>query len=387
MNSPLAHRRLTFALGGLLALALPCAASAVEHILFSNDGRPRQLTGKVVVEDSVGSLLLETNDGAMWPIMADDIRRRKSDEAPLVPLDKEQLAERLLKEMGPGFQVHKSKNYVVVYNTTRTYAEWTSSLLERLQRGFISYWKKRGCDVEPPEAPLAVLVFNNKASYSRHSRAEFGEAMDNAIGYYSFQTNRIVMYDLTGSQELRRQNTKRGTLHDITNLLSQPAAEPLVATIVHEATHQISYNCGLQTRYNFSPVWLSEGLAVYFETPDLSNRRGGGAIGKVNYTRWERFRKNVHAGKEPKLIQMVANDDLIRNPRTAVDTYASAWAWNYFLIKWHPDEYVAYLKTLADKPQLVMDDEDTRIADFRKHFGESFEELEKEFYRRMSRIK
>ena len=289
--------------------------------------------------------------------------------------------------MGPGFQVHASKHYVVVFNTTRTYAKWCSSLLERLQTGFISYWKKRGCDVKAPEHPLAVLVFSDKGSYLRHARDELGDAAGNAIGYYSFQTNRIVMYDLTGMQELRRQNSRRGTLHDITALLSQPAAEPLVATIVHEATHQISFNCGLQTRYSFPPVWLSEGLAVYCETPDLSSRRGGGSIGAVNYNRWNRFRKNTSAGRAPPLKRLLVNDDLMRNPRTAVDAYASAWAWNYFLIKWRPKEYTAYLKTLAAKPQMSVDDERTRLQDFRRHFGSDFAELEKEFYRRMSRIK
>jgi len=169
-------------------------------------------------------------------------------------------------------------------------------------------------------------------------------------------------------------------------LLSQREAAPLVATIVHEATHQIAFNCGLQTRFSPSPVWLSEGLAVYFETPDLSGSRSWGGIGKVNYARWDVYRKRVNAGQTIRLRHMVADDKLFRDPRTAVDAYAAAWAWNYFLIKWHPEEYVAYLKTLADKPQLVRYDKDGRQADFRKHFGE-LRELEEEFYRRMSRIK
>ncbi len=370
----------------MLALPTPRTALAVEHILASIDGRHQRFSGKVVHEDPAGGVLLITDDGAMWPITANAIRNRTSDSKPLVPLNKKQLAERLLEEMGPGFQVHDSKNYVVVYNTTRTYAQWCSSLLERLQKSFITYWKKRGCDISAPDAPLPVLVFSDKDSYARYARNELGDSVGNAIGYYSFQTNRIVMYDLTGSQELRRQNSRRGTLNDITQLLRQPAAEPLVATIVHEATHQISFNCGLQTRYNYSPVWLSEGLAMFFETPDLSNRRGNGAIGKVNYARWNLYRKNANAGTNPRLKSLIANDDLIHNSRTAFDTYAVAWAWNYFLIKWHTKQYVAYLKMLADKPLLVLDDEKTRLADFRKHFGENLNELEEEFYRRMSRI-
>jgi len=371
----------------LLAGLSSSTASALEHVLFNLDGRAQRLSGKVVVEDSLGSLLLETDDGALWPIEARTIRSRTSDDKPLAPLDKDQLAERLLREMGPGFQIHNSKHYVVCFNTTRTYAKWSSSLLERLQRAFIAYWKKRDCDVTEPQSPLAVIVFGDKASYVRHARGELGQAAGSAIGYYSIQSNRIVMYDLTGMQSLRRQHSRRGSLHDISVMLSQPEAEPLVATIVHEATHQISFNCGLQTRFADNPVWLSEGLALYFETPDLASNRSWGGIGNVNYSRWNLFRKNFRAGRVGSLKSLVVDDRRLRDPQTAVDAYAEAWAWNYYLIRWRPKAYVAYLKTLASKPRLINDTPQTRLADFRQHFGENLQALEADFFRRMSRLK
>ncbi len=386
MTRPISYRWIALSAWLLLGTCSQ-AATALEHVLANIDGQPRKLSGKVVVEDSVGSMLLETDDGALWPIHVDFISTRSKDDKPLKLLDKDELAQRLLSELGPDFQVHDSKHYVVVYNTTRTYAKWCSSLLERLQKGFLAYWKKRGCDVHEPKAPLAVLVFSDRDSYLRYAKKELGPGGTNAIGYYSFQTNRIAMYDLTGMQELRRQNTKRGRLSDITALLNQPSAEPLVATIVHEATHQISFNCGMQTRYADNPVWLSEGLAVFFETPDLSSSRSWSGIGKVNYSRWDLFRKNFSNGKVPLLKDLIATDDRIRNPGTAVDAYAEAWAWNYFLITWHTEEYAAYLKTLSAKPQLVQDDPETRLADFRRHFGNDLDELQKEFLRRMSRLK
>ena len=361
-------------------------AETVEHVLANIGGRPQKITGQVLLEDSSGGLLLESDEGGLFPIPADDVRRRTSDAEPFQRLDKEELADRLLREMGPDFQVHDSKHYVVVFNTTRTYAKWCSSLLERLQRAFIAYWKKKGCEVKEPKEPLVVLVFGDRQSYLRHARAEVGPGIGNAIGYYSIITNRIVMYDLTGMQELRRQSSKRGSLHDITQLLSQEAARPLVATIVHEATHQISYNCGLQKRLADNPAWLSEGLAVFFETPDLSSSRSWSGIGKVNYSRWDRFRHNVNTGKAGNLRSLIVNDDRISNSRTAVDAYAEAWAWTYFLIKWHPKEYTAYLKTISSKPQLAIDDPQTRLADFQKHFGNDFDALRDEFIRRMSRI-
>lgn len=378
----------------MCAVFLPSFASAVETVEFLAPNlanvavppRPTRLTGKIVIEDSVGSMLLETDEGEIWQIMADSIRHRESNDKPLKKLDRDGLAERLLQELGPDFQVHHSKNYVVVYNTTRKYAQWCSSLLERLQRGFIAYWKKQGLELKEPDMPLPVLVFGDKAAYVRYAREEMGEAAGSAIGFYSLRTNRITMYDLTGMQAMRREETRRGSSHDITAMLSEPEAAPLVATIVHEATHQIAFNCGMQKRYATNPLWLGEGLAMFCETPDLSSNRSWSGFGKINYDRWDRYRENANGNRLGGIRELIVSDDRLRNPRTAVDAYAEAWAWTYFLATWHTKEFVAYVKMLAERPLLTPDSKQTRLADFTKHFGSDFTALEDEFYRHMSRI-
>ena len=377
----------TFAL--LLAGLLldPHTAPAVETVRLNQQTGPEQLVGQVLVEDSAGSLMLETDEGAMHTIMANMIRSRQSDTKPFERLDKDGLAERLLAEMGPGFQVYQSKHYVVVYNTTLKYAQWSSSLLERLQRGFLAYWKKRGCDVKEPEFPLAVVVLGDKESYLRYAKEELGPAAGSAIGYYSLKTNRITMYDLTGMQALRREDTKRGSSHDISAMLSEPEAVPLVATIVHEATHQIAFNCGMQKRFGTTPVWLGEGLAMYHETPDLGSSRSWSGIGNVNYSRFDLFHDNYDAGKIIPLERMLTDDKLFQTPETAVDSYAQAWAWNYFLIRSRPKEYAAYMKTIAAKPVLVEDKKGQRVKEFRAAFGDDLKSLEDDFYRMMNRVK
>lgn len=371
------------------ATAGPTVCRALEHVtvVLPPRNKPTSLSGEAVVEAQDGGLLLKSADGALHALPASTIRSRQTDDAPLTLLSREQLAEQVLAELPPGFRVHDSKNYVVFYNTTRTYARWTSSLLERLHRAFVDFWKKQGCDVKPPDQPLVVLVFADQASYAQYAREELGGAVGNVIGYYSPHTNRTVMYDLTGMQAVRREGSSRGSLHDISALLSQPQAEPLVATIVHEATHQISFNCGLQTRLASNPLWLSEGLAMFFETPDLSSSRSWSGIGNVNYSRFDRYMDNADAGRVGSLLQMIGGDQPFREPATAVDSYAQAWAWNYFLIKWKPKEYAAYLKALAAKPPLVGDEARTRVQEFKQHFGQDLVELEAEFTRRMSRVK
>ena len=175
-------------------------------------------------------------------------------------------------------------------------------------------------------------------------------------------------------------------MREINQMLSQPAAVPLVATIVHEATHQIAFNCGMQTRYADIPLWLCEGMAVYFEAPDLTSSRGWRGIGRVNYPRLERFHKNLPTWHEGSLEEMLRDSRRFRDPRTAVDAYADAWALNYYLIKYEPKAYTAYLKDLAEKRPLIDDEPKERLTEFRKHFGD-LRKLEQDFLKQMSRIK
>ena len=153
-------------------------------------------------------------------------------------------------------------------------------------------------------------------------------------------------------------------------MLSQPAAVPLVATIVHEATHQIAFNCGLQQRYADIPLWLCEGMAVYFEAPDLIEHARLARYRSRELPRLETFRKNISNWHEGSLEALLRDSRRFRDPRTAVDAYADAWALNYYLIKYEPKAYTEYLKMLAEKPPLVDQTPAARMADFRKYFGD-----------------
>jgi hypothetical protein len=293
--------------------------------------------------------------------------------------------------MPPGFRVHTTPHYVICYNTSREYAEWTSSLFERLYKAFTSYWKRQGIDLHEPEFPLVVIAFADHSTYEAASKDVLGDAVRNIVGYYNLKTNQVNMYDLTGTESLRgpagtrSSGSRRGSQREITQMLSQRAAVPLVATIVHEATHQIAFNCGLQTRLSDIPLWQCEGMAVYFEAPDLTSSRGWRGIGRVNYPRLATFRRNLPNWRRDSLLSLLADNQRFRDPSTAIAAYADAWALNYYLIKYRPQEYAAYLKMLAEKRPLMEDDADTRLAEFKQHFGD-LRTLERDFLNKMSRL-
>lgn len=377
-----------FRIASWIAL-LACTAQpslAVERVSFRHKDKSVHVDGQIVVEAADGGLLLQDAAGVLWDILPDEITKRESDPLPYEPLDQEEIGQQLLKDFASGFRIHRTAHYVICYNTSEAYAEWCGALYERLYLAFHTYWKNRGFELAEPQLPLVALVFDDKSSYASYAREELGDATSSIIGYYSLRTNRVIMYDLTGTEgaglPVRGANATR-----INQLLSRPGAERTVATIIHEATHQLAFNCGLQTRYADIPLWVSEGVAIYFETPDLQSAKGWRNIGGVNRVRLAEFRQFQSRRPADSLVTLVSNDDRFRAARTAPEAYAEAWAWNYFLIRTRLKEYLAYMRQLSDKKPLRYDTPEERIAQFKQAFGDDLEKLDAEFLRYMRSVR
>ena len=185
------------------------------------------------------------------------------------------------------------------------------------------------------------------------------------------------MYDLTGGQ--RAPGARPGDERRIAEVLSNPRAIPMVATVIHEGTHQLMFNMGMQTRFSDTPLWINEGLAMYFETPDLSNPRGWRAIGQINPMRIGRFRQLIGTRDSKSLGTMLSSDTKFRDPNLALDAYAEAWAFNYFLLNKYPEEYVNFLKHMSKKPRLKYDTPETRLNEFLQFFKQDLPALDREF--------
>lgn len=362
-------------------------STAIEHVVVRKDGAETHVSGKVLVTAKDGGILLLQADGTLWTIPPAEQARRSRDEVPFTPLSSEELAQKLLAELPAGFSVHRTQHYVVCYNTSRAYAQWCGSLFERLYRSFFNYWTRRGFVLREPDFPLVAVVFADRDSYAQHAAGELGEAASSIIGYYSLRTNRMTLYDLTGMETVRRPADRRGSAAEITAMLSRPEAERAVATVIHEATHQIAFNCGLQTRYADIPLWVSEGLAVFFETPDLRSSKGWRTMGAVNSVRLQAFRAYTSRRPPDSLATLLTNDNRFRDPEHAQDAYAEAWALVYFLMRQRPQQFHTYLQQLAEKPPLVWDEPATRLREFQAAFGQDLEAIDRDLLRFIERIK
>jgi hypothetical protein len=354
-------------------------------VQIRRDGNTERVEGKVLVQAVDGGLLLLSPDGQLWMIQPGEIVDRSQDERPFHPLTQDEISTQLLQEL-PGYRIHKTQHYIICYNTSDVYAEWCGALYERLYRGFFNFWKTRGWELQDPEMPLVALVFANRASFAEYSRPELGEAVNSVIGYYNMRTNRVNMYDLTGVDEFRKFAPRVNSTAHINQILSQPGAERTVATIVHEATHQLAYNSGMQVRFADNPLWVSEGLAMFFEAPDYKNEKGWRSIGMVNMVHLVNYRQYLAQRPQDSLRTLLADDKRFHEGDQVGTAYSEAWALNYFLLNRHRNDYVTYLKRLAEQKPLLQNAPEQRVALFQDVFGD-LTELDQELVRFYQRLR
>ena len=374
-----------FLLSAFCFAVIPGLAAAVDHVTLKNQGQQTQVDGRVLVTAQDGGLLLQGRDGVLWTVEPQEIVAHTSDDAEFTPMPADALGARVLAELPKGFEVLNTAHYVICFNTRREYAQWCGSLFEKLYGAFTNYWTQRRFKLSEPDFPLVAVVFADRKSYQSFSQAELGASAESIIGYFSLRSNRMTMFDLTGVESGGHSRLRHGTAAEINQILSQPDAERTVATIVHEATHQIAFNCGLHTRYSDCPLWFSEGIAVYFETPDLSSSKGWRGVGGINRSRLTQFRQYMNHRRHDSLETLIGNDKRFRDPNTSLDAYAEAWALTYFLLLKHQDQYIKYLKVLAEKKPLIWDSEEKRLEQFTAAFGD-LRKLDAELVRYMARV-
>lgn len=342
----------------------------------------RTIEGQVLVEAADGGILLLGRDGMLWNITPKQQVEREPAGRDFAPFSAEETAAALTSEFGDGFEIVQTEHYIICSGAGRRYGEWCGMLFERLLSGFQSHWKSRGLELSAPRLPLAAIVFATAEEFREFAARDAGPAAAGAEGYYSLRTNRMVLYDLTSGA----RGPAAESAAEITRRIVRSPAN--IATVVHEATHQIAFNCGMHTRYADNPLWLTEGMAMYFETPDLQSSTGWRTIGRTNPGRLRQFRDYVRTRRGANSLEsLIASDERFTDVSTAADAYAEAWALSYFLIRTRREEYVRYLESISKKPRLIFDGAEGRLREFRAAFGEDLEQLDKSFLRYAAGLK
>ncbi|MCA9217034.1 MAG: DUF1570 domain-containing protein [Planctomycetales bacterium] len=374
-----------FIVSSLLCVPTVCCAYDYATILWK--GTRQELTGRTLVEAQDGGIVFESRDRKIWAAEPNNVLSlKRNGDAAFEPFDRREITAALLADLPAGFQIFDTDHYIIAHNTSLAYAQWCGALYERLHKAFTNFWQHRGLTLhETP--PLVAVVFQDRQSFEAYGKEELGDAVKAVIGFYSLHTNRITTYDLTGVDQARGNSRALGTPRKINQaLLANPEAERTVATVIHEATHQLVFNSGMQQRFADIPVWLSEGLAIYFETPDLGRSRGWATIGAKNQVRLGQMKRYTQNRPAHSLKSLIVDNARFRDTRTAETAYAEAWSLCYFLRKQSPKQFDQYMRLLQKKPTAVEDSPHQRLDEFEATFG-SLDEIEPRFMKMISNLR
>jgi hypothetical protein len=355
----------------VLADATAAKEADVLRVQFRNQGssgkRIRTVVGEVIVEAQDGGVMMLADDGHLWTLQPEQIQKRTSVTGPLSVVSEDAMEQRLLEEVGgqPGeadFAIHRTDHYWIVYNSSEAYAKRVGGLFESLYRSFYTYWENQHWDLPEPRFPLVAVLLKDRKSFVKYGKADIGDSVENMIGYYNLSTNRMTTFNV-------------------------PNWERNVSTIIHEATHQLAYNCGLQTRFADNPMWVSEGLATFFESPDRRKPgrwRGVGRVNRTNLARWQRYQRNRPTDS---LGRLLSDDNRYRNTATAADAYGEGWALTYFLMKARRKQYVQYLRQLSEGKPLAVQSPRSRIEMFESALGADLDTIDRQFVKFMRRVR
>jgi hypothetical protein len=269
----------------------------------------------------------------------------------------------LQSEFGDGYDVSGTGHYLVVHPAGQR--DYWAERFEELYRSFVHYFAVRGLRVRPPEFPLVGIVVRNQAEMARYAAAEGLRISPGVLGYYSHLTNRVILYDQGGGQASRKHWSENSS------------------TIIHEATHQTAFNCGVHSRTALPPRWLAEGLGTLFEAPGVWDSRNHPHLSdRINRGRLEDFRKVAGQTNAAVLAHLVSQDELFAT--SPGGAYAIGWALTLYLSEAHPRQYGQLLARTAARPPFSQYPPQERLADFTSLFGKDFAMLNARFQRFMA---
>jgi hypothetical protein len=216
-----------------------------------------------------------------------------ADPPPPAPVALSEESDRLAaaRKLLPAFSLSSTAHYVLLTDAPKDSAAKVLDLLETTHDAFHADCRRLKFEPEPLRHKLVAILFTDKAAYTAFAKTS--DRMDRkwAAGYYNPSADRLVIYDLYSSPEVQqnlkllRNNELKITQGAPANKKSEmlqknraerrrligQAEDSFMATVAHEAAHQLFFHTGIQSPGKPYPLWLAEGLATVFEVEEADD--------------------------------------------------------------------------------------------------------------------
>ena len=315
---------------------------------------------------------------------------------------------------GNNFRKTTTRHFLIYSDADAAWTRARAAILERTALQVERAGKRLGIKYIPPEERLVCILFEHYDDYLRYAVQEDGVSSVWVAGYYASRANHIVFYNDEDSPAAREADdvlsdadrqaaeyrqkqleaARKGRTEEADfyanhyrNLQSQLKEERLrlrevinktsLAKTVHEATHLLAFNTGLQSRNHDYPFWITEGLATNFETD-----AAGSAFGpEYDYQpRRERFRELLQNGELLPLRYFVSLSDVPDDSAEMADVmYHQAYALFMYLYRYQRSDLSAFLNDALDPPGGKISPAE-QIKYFEDYFGPA-EKVEKRWLR------
>jgi hypothetical protein len=352
---------------------------AAEFTIRSETGDQSEVTGQILVQAQDGGVLLEERNGRIRQITPAMIVSRTESEQSFSRLTADELAADLLSQVPAGFQIVQTDHYVICSNSSDEYAEFAGKLLEKVFEEYFSFMKQQDIAVVVPAFKLPIIILQSQSDLQEFAARQHPEtSFEDTPGYYSIRENQTLLLDLTQDRSIRSATAIRKRL----------AERPWqVATMVHEAVHQLAFNSGLQVRMADNPVWFSEGLALYFEPIVPRALSLWTRPGIVNGRHHPVFMRAAESGKpEITFVDLLQSDKPFVDEQRVAVAYAESWGLTMYLFRQQRDGMKMFATTLSQRKPLQKVSPEQRIQEFQTAFGKSPDQMEAEvvsFVRRL----
>ena len=366
-------------------------------------------TGRIMARNS-GSCFVMGRNGTLAEVPIPTLQSFKVIADEFQPLPPGDFRKLLLAEFPNGYEVQTSGNYIVCAAKGR--ARPIAELFDDIRRQITTFYKVRGFETEELSVPLLAVVLKTRDEFHTYCNRDGMAWTDTLRGYYSLKSNRVVLFDdesplipashatpMSTNLEPLKEHQMAGQIpvlpfgreayhvaHTEHLALRAMISGETTNTIVHEATHQVSFNLGIHSRIGETPMWLLEGLATTLEAPGLRTRDKQ-ASGQVNSDRLAWFQGEAAEHRQRgDLARMIASDELFQS-RT-LDAYSEAWALAFFLSE-NPArarQFMKYIQLVSNRSPFEPYTAELRLSDFQSVFGADLSRLEVDMLRRIDDV-
>ncbi|HJT76141.1 MAG TPA: DUF1570 domain-containing protein [Gemmataceae bacterium] len=270
---------------------------------------------------------------------------------------------------------YDSDHFVALSNADPGFSELRLNNCELIYDCFYEHFRRKGFRLHRPPSKLMVAVFDTQGGWE----AYLGQRMpEGVIGFYHPPSNRLVVYDIGANRDFKA--TKRRLKEASRAIGSDLDRQRFVSTlnrvsddirsgvnimgIMHEVSHQLSFNSGMFNRDGDVPLWLAEGEATYCEATRDSAWQG---IGEPNPERLNLLKALVdQKGALIPLRDLITSDEWLRkDPNLALLGYAESWALFKMLMEERTSAFRGYINFIYYRMT-----PDERLQDFTQFFSD-----------------